>query len=288
MGQGPFHLVEHGAVARLRDRFSEIDEVVIESQDPLTREIGTAFELMGLISEEVRNAILDNAFPLILAGNCNSTVGAMSGASSKNPGLIWFDAHGDINTPETSSTGFLDGMALSMLRGQCWRPMTDSIPDFQRVPDDRIILIGARDFDEVEISLLRSSNIALVPCDSIQKSGAKEAMTLGLDALSGKTKGVCIHVDMDVHNPELAPSNLFRPEGGLSPEEVRDTISAVAERFLIYSVTIAAFDPDADHEHRGLNAGLELISLIGELVSKQNGLVSLLLKRLKSIYCHSI
>ena len=73
----------------------------------------------------------DQRFPVVLAGNCNSYVGTLAGLETDRAGVSWFDAHGDFNTPETTTTGFLDGMGLAMASGRCWKAMPETIAWFQ-------------------------------------------------------------------------------------------------------------------------------------------------------------
>ena len=269
MGQGPFCFVENGVVNDLCNKGIEVQEVVIECQKTFLRESGTTFNLHRSISEQVRIAMSEKAFPLVLAGNCNSTVGAMSGLSSPDCGLIWFDAHGDFNTPETSTTGFLDGMGLAMLTGGCWNSMTASIPGFRPLSEDRVILIGARDFDKVEYTRLKESQITLITWEDIRTKGASKALENSLNTLANKVTDVYIHIDLDVHDTRLAPANLFKSAGGLTPKEVQDAVRIIAQRFSIPGAAVTAYDPDADPERKGLRAGLALITLLGEIGANQ-------------------
>ena len=123
MGRGPSHFVANGLLQRLKEPGESVVEVVIESKNNFPIEVGTTFELQREISNQVKLALANDEFPLILSGNCSSTVGALAGFESRNLALIWFDAHGDFNTPETTTSGFLDGMALSIIVGHCWKSL---------------------------------------------------------------------------------------------------------------------------------------------------------------------
>jgi arginase len=269
MGKGPFCFIENGLVETLKEKSYSIEEVVIESKEAFTMEIGTSFELLTLVAGEVRNSLSNKAFPIILAGNCNTTVGAISGLPSQNPGLIWFDAHGDFNTPETTTSGFLDAMGLSLLTGKCWQEMVKTIPGFQPLPEEQVLLIGARDFDDMEYSRLESSEITHLKWDELRELGVDKAMNPHLHRLSRKVGRVYLHVDMDVHDANLAPANLYKPEGGLTPMEVRDAVRNIARQFHICGASVTAFDPDSDENNKGLHAGIELIKLICEIAFSQ-------------------
>jgi arginase len=269
MGRGPFYFVENGAVARLRKMGADVREIIIEPTTEFHREIGTTFELLNSIAQQVQVAIAEDAFPLILAGNCSSTAGAISGLGPRPVGLIWFDAHGDFNTPETSTTGFLDGMGLAMIAGRCWTPLTARIPGFRKLADDHIVLIGARDLGETESERLEKSGIALIQWEDVREKGSAAALEEALAALQALVDCVYVHIDLDVHDATLAPANHFRPPGGLYPDEVRDLVRLIAGRFTIGGASITAFDPDCDVENRTLQTALELIELFSKIAKNQ-------------------
>ena len=130
MGSGPEHFINNGLTQALQ---ASGHKIFVESVEPKTEfraEIRTQFELYGLLAERVAEARQDGKFPLILSGNCGATLGAIAGAGTKRLGVIWFDAHGDFNTPETTTSGFLDGMGLAIAAGLCWRRLAASIPNF--------------------------------------------------------------------------------------------------------------------------------------------------------------
>jgi arginase len=102
----------------------------IEAGSDAPAEIRTAFELNRVVAERVRDAREAHALPVVLAGNCMTAVGTLAGLGG-TPAVLWFDAHGDFNTPETTASGFLDGMALAMLTGRCWANLTRTVHCFQ-------------------------------------------------------------------------------------------------------------------------------------------------------------
>ena len=269
MGRGPFCFIKGGLVETLKEKGYPIEEVVIKSKKNFSMEIGTTFELLGLVASEVGDSISKKAFPIILAGNCNTTVGAISGLPSQKLGLIWFDAHGDFNTPETTTSGFLDAMGLSLITGHCWQEMAKKIPGYRALPEDQVLLVGARDFDDIEHSRLESSEIAHLRWDEIRELGIDKSMNPHLHRLYRKVSQVYLHVDMDVHDANLAPANLYKPEGGLTPMEVKDAVRNITSQFHICGASVTAFDPDSDENNKGLNACIELIQLICEIAFNQ-------------------
>lgn len=133
MGRGPdAAFLAGGLVERLEGAGHSVDVRVVETSNVFPTEVGTAFALNRQIAVHVHDAAARGEFPLILTGNCISSVGGLAGLDAANLGVLWFDAHADFNTPETTTTGFLDGMALAVAGGQCWIRLAASIPTFTR------------------------------------------------------------------------------------------------------------------------------------------------------------
>ena len=128
MGAGPEHLVDGGLGEALRTAGRSPSFATVRPESDPPAEVATTFELDGLISEQVRGALTDGHFPLVLSGNCNASVGTIAGAGPEGLGIVWFDAHADFNTPETTTTGFTDGMGLAVAVGHCWRKMAEGVP----------------------------------------------------------------------------------------------------------------------------------------------------------------
>lgn len=156
-GVGPADLVAHLPAVPEGRRAPEV--AWLEVPDGFPTEIATSFELIGLVAAEVNRALEQGRFPVVLSGNCNAS--ALGGAAGlrlaepgAEPGLVWFDAHGDFNTPETDPIGFLDGQGLAVLTGRCWQGPARRVPGFRPLTDSSVMLIGAHDFDDEESSAL--------------------------------------------------------------------------------------------------------------------------------------
>ncbi len=134
-GAGPEHLLRAGLPAHLQRQGHVVTAIHIVEDDSAypPAEIRTAFELARRLATAVRSARTAGHFPLVLSGNCNTAVGTLSGLTPARRATFWFDAHGDCNTPETTTTGFLDGMGLAMTMGLCWHHLGATVPGFQPV-----------------------------------------------------------------------------------------------------------------------------------------------------------
>lgn len=260
MGRGPEHFIHHGIDQMLRARGHEVHVDTIEASIPFRAEIATAFELNRSLAEHVRAALTRRSFPLVLSGNCNSCLGTLAGINSSHVGIVWFDGHGDFNTPETTVGGFLDGMGLATATGRCWKTMATGIPGFRPVPETNVALVGARDFDPQERELLEGSRITLVTAESIRRNGVRVSLEPALAALS--IQSVYLHVDLDVLDPEEAVANEFAPSDGLTVDQLEEAIRMIGERFMISAGAIAAYDPGYDEEGKTLRAGGRIMDVL--------------------------
>jgi arginase len=262
MGAGPDKLV--AAVDRLRSRHFEVTHTAIEAPPGFHTEIGTMFALYRAVAVEVRAAAAAGAFPVVLSGNCGSAIGALGGVGA-GTGLVWFDGHGDFNTPETTVSGFLDGMALAIATGRCFRPLAASVSGFSPVPESDACLVGSRAFDAAERNAFDGSDVGWVRVATVRERGAVAALAPVLQRMQAPQ--VHVHVDLDVHDPALAPANEFAPPEGLTPAEVQECVRAIAAARRVRSATIAAYDPAVDPRGLALEAGLQLIEVLASVAS---------------------
>ncbi|MFD1984978.1 arginase family protein [Mesorhizobium newzealandense] len=237
MGQGPDALISGGLVDALTMAGHDVAvEEIGRVGDAQEREIATGFAVCNAVAAEVRLARDSGRFPIVLAGNCLTSAGAVAGEGAD--AIIWADQHGDLNTPETSIYGFLDGMALATVLGLCWRPMAAAIPGFQPIDPSRCVLVNARDLDPTEKQLLKTLPIIRTECPGVAQA------TERLKAAGAKRAHM--HLDLDVHNPEDLQANRYISSGGPSPEQLRDAACAMALAVPVVGITVSAYDPAFD------------------------------------------
>lgn len=257
MGRGPEHLIENGLQEELRSRGCRINTVTMEPDNALPFEVTTAFELDRLVSEEVRAAVDVGEFPLVLSGNCNTAVGTIAGAGAEGLGVVWFDAHADFETPETTTTGFTDGMGLAITVGHCWSAMAASVPGFRPVPEGNVVLVGTRETSSAEQARLKDSDVTVVETNLIKREGLSEALGAAVDQLQARVERVYVHLDLDVLDPDTVGSaNEFAVPGGLNREEFEEAIHTIRRRFDVTAAGIASYDPAFDNGGAVLRAGL--------------------------------
>jgi arginase len=218
--------------------------------DAQGREIATGFAVCGAVAAKLRAARDDGRFPIVLSGNCLTTAGAVAGEAADS--LVWFDQHGDLNTPETSPDGLLDGMALAVTLGLCWRPMAGRIPGFQPIDPSRCMLVDARDLDPDEKMLLAGLPVIHTAC---HEASGKASRLLAAGAHSTH-----LHLDLDIHDPAKLRVNRYATPGGPAPDEVKAAVCALARSLPLSGITISAYDPEHDAESAVPKAVADLLA----------------------------
>ena len=259
MGRGPEHFIENGLAQALEADGHEVSVEVIEATTEFRAEVQTQFALYRSLAKQVAAARQDGKFPLVLSGNCGATVGVIAGAQTQQLGVVWFDAHGEFNTPETTNSGFLDGMGLAIATGQCWTMLAASIPGFQPMHGSNILLVGARDFDEGERERLEEVGGTVIDGATVLQTGIREILDSVMPAFLPHVEEIHLHLDLDALDQKETPANEWLPDGGISVNDVSETIRRIKENRKITSATVASFDPKYDLEGKTLNASLKLI-----------------------------
>ncbi len=265
-GLGPVTLIEHWLASPEED--SHFPEAVwVESATDFPTEIATAFELMGRVADQVHAALDDSCFPLVLAGNCNtSAIGGVAGLRQWNRagdvGVVWFDAHGDFNTPEIDPLGFLDGQGLAILTGRCWQKAVRQVPGFEPVADKSVMLIGAHDFDDDESVALERSQITCITPSRMRRESIEDALGAAVAALEERISQAYLHVDLDVIDADYARANSYASPGGLDPDRLFEATRFVVNHLPIVAAGVAAYDPALDGTGRLLGVATDLLDLL--------------------------
>jgi arginase len=260
MGRGPAHILEHG----LRDVLVQHGYAVTSTDVKVdfVTENAAGFGVCRALSERVKAAREAQAFPLLLTGNCGSALGTLAGLGIEKTGIVWFDAHGEFNTPDTTRSGFLDGMGLATITGRCWQGMASTVPGFSPMPDNHIVLIGARELDPEERLLLENSSVGTISPAQVRDLGIQNALAPHLERLRQEVEQVYVHLDLDVLDPTEAHANSYPTPEGLTVAEVKKTIEAVKAQFRVAAGGLASYDPGCDSDKRALNASLELLGAL--------------------------
>jgi arginase len=184
---------------------------------------------------------------VVLSGSCCfAALGVMAAMDESAPGVVWFDAHGDFNTPETTNLGYFDGMGLAVLTGSAWQGMLRTVPGAKPLPESAIVLAGARDFDDDEARRLRDSEMKHLPAEEIASGDELDG---AMAALEPEPTGLYLHVDLDVLDPEQeAPANVYSAPGGITAEQLAARVEQVLRTGSVRAFALTAYDPECDAE----------------------------------------
>ena len=243
MGRGPLHLLESGLAERLRAQQPDVEVVTIHLSENLYSDAGALVALQRRAVEALRESLARNRRVLILSGNCGPA--ALSAAAALDPrksGVIWFDAHADFNTPETSASGFLDGMSLAILTGRCWPALAARFEGFEPVPEANIILVGTRELDSAEAVALHQSAITHVT------PAKMEVLAEAIEALSERVENFYVHLDVDVLDKSEGCANSYAAGGGLSADELFAALELLQRSGRIKIAGITSYDPACDRD----------------------------------------
>ena len=257
MGAGPDHLRAAGLAERLAKQGHEVDAQTIEPASMNWRaEVQTSFELMRAVAEQVRAARVAGRFPIILSGNCLSAVGVIAGLGA-GTGVLWIDAHGDFNTPQTTMSGFLDGMTLATATGRCWVELARSIEGFEPVPDNAVVLFGARDLDPGEVTALARSAIVRLSAES-----TVEEIEPVLQSLAQTIDKFYIHLDLDALDPSVGRANGYAARGGFSNENLQKLLALITSHLPVEALTVSSYDPSYDPDGKVCAVALQAVATV--------------------------
>ena len=256
MGRGPGALLQAGLPELLRDGDCEVTIESILLDEGFQTEGNALLDLQRRCTPIVRDRIRTGAFPILLSGNCApAALSAVSALGAAATGVVWFDAHGDFNTPETSPSGFLDGMAMALLTGRCWPNLLARLDAFAPIPPTSIIQVGVRDTDPAEETMLATSGVIRIIANDV--SGVGEAVErLGASQLY-------VHVDADVLDTTEGYANTFARPAGLRLDELREALTQICRTGRVTVASVTAYDPAADGDGRIRRALCDIIAHLG-------------------------
>ncbi|WP_096438459.1 arginase [Alteribacter populi] len=240
-----FDVVEEG-------NLKDLNEVVKASQglaDTITRSVG------------------EGDFPLVLGGDHSIAIGTLAGVANKceNLGVIWFDAHGDLNTGDTSPSGNIHGMPLAVSLGIGHPSLTEINGYAPKIKPENLVIVGARSLDGGERELIKEKGIKVFTMHEIDRMGMTKVMEEAIEHASNNTDGVHLSLDLDALDPHDAPGVGTPVVGGTSYRETHLAMEMLAERNLLTSAEFVEVNPILDSKNQTAEAAVGLIgSLFGE------------------------
>lgn len=226
--------------------------------------VAEANEKLAAIVDEV---VQKGHFPLVLGGDHSIAIGTLAGVAKhyENLGVIWYDAHGDLNTAETSPSGNIHGMSLAVSLG-FGHPALTMIGGYSpKVKPENIVIIGARSLDEGEKQLIKEKGIKVYTMHEVDRLGMTTVMEETIAYLKERTDGVHLSLDLDGLDPHDAPGVGTPVIGGLTYRESHLAMEMLAEAQIITSAEFVEVNPILDERNKTASTAVALMgSLFGE------------------------
>lgn len=221
------------------------------------------------LAEEVAEVARGGRLPLVLGGDHSVSIGTLAGLAAVEPrqGLIWLDAHGDFNSPDTSPTGNIHGMALAIVLGHGDPRLTTIGGSHAKALEENTVLVGVRDLDEQERSALKRSKVSVFTMRSIDELGIDVVMRRALEIASRGVTRVHLSLDVDVIDPEEAPGVGTPVPGGVTFREAHLALEILADSGFLTSMEVVEINPTLDDRNRTSELAVGLIaSALGQRI----------------------
>ncbi len=240
------------------------EQETIPEGDLRAKYLDAIAETCHRLSEKVASVVAAGRLPIVLGGDHSIAPGTVSGvAGNRKIGVIWIDAHGDINTPQTSPSGNVHGMPLAALLG---REPSALLPG-KSVAPSKVALVGVRDLDPGEQRHLREWGVRTLTMRDIDERGMRSVMEEAIGVATKRTAGFHLSLDMDVLDPNIAPGVGTPVEGGLSYREAHLAMELIHDSGKLLSLEIVEVNPVLDVGNRTANLAVELaMSAMGKKI----------------------
>jgi arginase len=271
---GPSALRVAGLQARLRQLGRQVEDIgnVLVPQpeeqhygEKHAKYLDEIAEACKGLAEAVKKTLDEDMMPLVLGGDHSIAVGTVAGAAAhfdkdgKRIGVIWLDAHGDMNTPESSPSGNIHGMPLASIMGFGPPELTGLAKIKPMVEPRNVALVGIRDLDAKERKLMKDAGVHVFTMRDIDERGMREVMADALRFASDDTAGIAVSLDMDFVDPSDAPGVGTPVRGGVTYREAHLALEMVADSRHMCSFELVEVNPVIDVHNTTATLGVELV-----------------------------
>lgn len=237
------------------------------------KRVEEVFRACADLERKTRGALAAGLTPIILGGDHSLSIGSVAGVSNhfaaqnKRIGLIWVDAHSDINTPDTTPSGNFFGMSVAVLAGL----MPGGLQSLQKkspaVQKNNIAFVGLRDVDPGEKEIIRSNGIFAATMKDIDKNGAAWAIERAIETAAKDTAGFVVSFDLDACDPHFAPGTGTPKRGGLTYREAHLVLELLCESKKMVSFELVEFNPRLDRNFETADVAVSLLeSALGKSI----------------------
>jgi len=269
-----------GRLAGLKDSLVELGHGVEESMprlpvpiqefeeigDPRIKYLEPIAEACSALADRVESCMDGGQFPLVVGGDHSIAVGTLAGLGAHYAkrkigwGVLWIDAHGDFNTPETSPSGNIHGMSLAASAGIGHPRLVSLHGDFRKLDPANAVLFGVRDLDKGEKQNLRSAGVQVFTISDIDRLGMAETANFAIEYLKDRVEALHVSFDVDSIDPRFAPGVGTPVRGGLSYREVGFLMESVARTGLVRSAEVVEVNPILDVRNQTARLAVEILA----------------------------
>jgi arginase len=231
--------------------------------------LDTIVEVNNNLAELVYDTLRGGAFPLVIGGDHSLGLGSASGVGKcfDDFGIIWLDAHGDINTSETSPSGNIHGMSLSALMGMGSEELVNVYAPGNKVHPQNVFLVGTRSLDDGELDLIKREKLSVYPMEVIRQKGIGYVTgDIKAKLKDRKIRNLHFSIDVDSIDPAYAPGTGTPVPEGLTPQEFKDFVDSVLSTNQVKSMDIVELNPRLDFNGTTTKLCLEIIDHVADKI----------------------
>lgn len=252
---------------RVSDEF-DIPVPTLETRqpvDPNARFKAEILEVCEELASRTKDCLQGGAMPLVIGGDHSIAMGTVSGVSAalredgQKTGLLWFDAHGDMNLPGSSPSGNIHGMPLAHLLGYGDSDLSSILGAHPAVAPENVALIGIRDIDSVERKFINESGISAFTMHDIDRLGMSEVSRQALEVVNSATAGFHVSFDLDGCDPEVIPGTGTKVAGGVNFREAHFLLEECASDGRMISMEVVELNPFLDNANVSAERAVTLI-----------------------------
>ena len=268
LSEGPEALETGGLIGLLEAMGCSVESSMTAKLTPEERSQYGTWHRLGLASRHLADIVMEQRsrglFTLGLLANCNGLMGMLGGLQRSGSGwrpvrvgLVWVDAHGDMNTPETTLSGMLGGMPVAVSTGLCLHRLRMKCGLDPALPTRYVTMVGVRDTDPLEQEIIDRSDIERITVEQVRRMST--AIELEMERLATLTDLIYVHVDMDVLDPEEVPGHGLTVPDGPTSIELGRALEMMFEHPQAAAFGIASYPVNRDPNKRSLKAAYNLV-----------------------------
>ncbi len=256
--------------------YGDLDVMIPETQKVGTGKLRYKDAILAAnreLMKTVDRVLADGRMPMVLGGDHSIAIGSIAGTTGffakrkEHLGLIWFDAHGDSNTPETTPSGNIHGMSLAVALGHGDKDLVKLGGRTPKVRERNTVLIGIRDLDHGERDFLKKSGVTVYTMRDLDERGMRDVLDEAIRLASDGTAGIHLSFDLDVVDPEDAPGTGTPVWGGISYREAHLAMEMIHDRANIVAIDLVEVNPVLDNQNMTGILAVEMAqSLLGKTI----------------------